>query len=546
MRRLALIMAAAGAAATFALAPSASQATRNGSQKAASRLLSVAKANAVAVQPDGKIVAGGTRAGAGSTEDPAESPDFALARYQPNGRLDPSFGKGGRVVTDFGSSSDSLLAIARQPDGKIVAAGASTPRRGPTSFALARYDSHGRLDPSFGKHGKVRVHFGPHGSVAYALALQPDGKIVAAGLNEGDPHASWVVVRFKPDGSLDRSFGDAGAVTTVFGAANEAGAVTLDPNGKILVVGDSCEAEDPWTGCVLALARYEVDGSLDPAFGKGGKATIQFPGFDDVTGEDVELRPDGKIVALATAGSDSTDDFNFALARFNADGSLDSSFGTGGTAVSDFEPGSEDSEDIAWNLDLGPDGAIAVAGYSPLGFTVALYDPQGNLDPSFGGTGFVQTDLSDEGEARDVAIAGDGKIVAVGVVDESRFVVVRYSRDGSLDPGFGKDGKLFTEFGSPVTVLASFDAADKDQGVLVRWRTIVEVNARGFNVYRDQKGRRVRANGKLLVSKGSSARGASYSFVDKAAPRHGSIMYWLQVVKRNGQRVWYGPVVPQR
>ena len=106
MRRSLLIMAAAGAAATFALAPSASLATSNGKQQGAVHLLSVANANAVAVQPDGKVVAGGYRAGAGWSQDPAEAPDFALARYKPNGLLDASFGKGGRITTDFGSSSE--------------------------------------------------------------------------------------------------------------------------------------------------------------------------------------------------------------------------------------------------------------------------------------------------------------------------------------------------------------------------------------------------------------------------------------------------------
>jgi uncharacterized delta-60 repeat protein len=553
MKRLLTAIAATGVAAMFALAPGTSQAgfAANVRQQGATRLLSVASAKALAVQPDGKIVAGGRRAGLGYTGDPAEAPDFALARYQPNGRLDPSFGKGGRVLTDFGLSSDVLWAIVLQPNGKIVAAGSSTPRtRGVSAFALARYDSRGRLDPGFGKHGKVRVHFGPSGSGAFALALQPDGKIVAAGANygNGDSHASWVVARFNSDGTLDRSFGDSGAVTTVFGPVTEADAVTLDGNGKIVVLGDSCQTEDPWTGCELALARYEADGSLDPSFGSGGKATTQYSGYDDFVGEGVAVQPDGKIVAAGSAGRIADDNYNFVLARYDADGSLDTEFGTGGTVITDFEPGSDGSEDYAWSLALGTDGAIAVSGVSAGGFTVALFEPNGNLDPSFGGTGFVHTDLSggDDDEARAVAIAADGKIVAAGVAGETRFALVRYSRDGALDAGFGKDGKVFTDFGSPVTILASFSAADTDHGVLVRWRTSVEVNARGFNVYREVKGRRVRANQKLLTSRGSSARGASYSFLDKAAPRHGALLCWLQVVKKDGTRVWYGPVVPQR
>src|SRR5439155_471295 len=138
-----IAIAAAGAAATLALAPAASQARSLHRQHGASRLLSIASATAVAIQPDGKIVAGGRRGGAGGTGDPAESPDFALARYKPNGRLDPSFGTGGRVVTDFGLSYDWLEALVLQPDGKIVAGGHSSPpsHDSDSGFALARYDA---------------------------------------------------------------------------------------------------------------------------------------------------------------------------------------------------------------------------------------------------------------------------------------------------------------------------------------------------------------------------------------------------------------------
>src|SRR5439155_11462341 len=117
---------------------------------------------------------------------------------------------------------------------------------------------------------------------------------------------------------------------------------------------------------------------------------------------------------------------------------------------------------------------------------------------------------------------------------------------GALDQRFGKGGRVFTAFAYPVTVVTSFSAADRDRGDLVQWRTAVEVNARGFNVYRERKGDRVRANHTLILSRGSSARGASYSLFDKAAPRHGELGYLLQVVKQDGTRVWYAGAVPTR
>ncbi len=543
-----IAIAAAGAAATLALAPTTSQARSLHEQHGASRVLSYATAAAVAIQPDGKIVAGGRRDGVGSTGDPAESPDFALARYKPNGRLDPSFGTGGRVLTDFSLSLDSIEAVVLQPDGKIVAGGGTSvpDQHGDSNFALARYDSRGRLDQSFGRHGKAHVHFAPFSSAARALALQPDGKIVAAGYgNDDESSRSWLVARFNPDGSLDRSFGNGGDVTTAFDRISSAGAVTLEPNGKIVVLGSSCD--DDYAVCGMAVARYDADGSLDQGFGSGGKVTTKLAGFADVSGKGVAVQADGKIVAAGTAGSEDSGNYNFIVARYKADGSLDSGFGTGGTVMTDLEPGSEESLDFASALALEPDGAIVVAGTdSHEHFAVAVYDTHGSLDPSFGGTGFVQTDLPGEGQARAVAIARDGKIVTAGLARGSRFGLVRYGRDGGLDQGFGKGGSVSTAFASPVTMVTSFSAADKDRGDLVQWRTAVEVNARGFNVYRERKGHRVRANRTLLPSRGSSTRGASYSFFDNAAPRHGELRYWLQVVKLDGRRFWYRAAVPER
>jgi uncharacterized delta-60 repeat protein len=549
MYRLLITMAAAGAAAMLALAP-ATSANRNGAPK---RALSTASARALAIQPNGKIVAGGQRRGTGYSPDPAESSDFALARYKSNGRLDPSFGVRGRVVTDFGLSYDYLQAVALQPDGKIVAAGATWPRNeGAPSFALARYDSHGRLDPRFGKHGKVRIRFGHFGSGAYALAVQPDGRIIAAGLNyrSEDTPGSWVVARFNPDGSRDRSFGDGGSVFTPVAPVTYIAGMTVDSNGKIILAGDECANDDPPTACALTLVRLNPDGSPDQSFGSSGKVSTQFPGFDDVGACGVAVQGNGQIVAAGTAGRDDNN-YNFVLARYNADGSLDSGFGEGGTVMTDLEPEAETSDDYASGLALEPDGAIVVAGVNPTeDFVVAVYDTHGVLDPSFGGTGFVHTDVSsrkhDDSWARAVAIAPDGRIVTVGE-NGNRFALVRYMRDGGLDKAFGKGGTVHTAFGSPATVVVSFAAADKDRGTLIRWGTVVEVEARGFNLYREQHGHhRVRVNSGLMPGRGSDTRGASYSFLDTAAPPHGRLYYSLELVKRDGTRVSYGRVEAER
>ena len=214
-------------------------------------------AHSVVIQPDGKIVAAGT-----VTRN--EGIEFALARYNSDGTLDGTFGTSGRVTTSF-TGNDFANAVALQGDGKIVAAGVAGPSSCPGTpcangnlFALARYDSDGSLDPTFGTDGDGRVttSFGADAE-AYSLALQADGKILAAGLTRTDGINSFALARYNGDGSLDGTFGTAGQVTTSFGGTyDQAYAVTLQGDGKIVAAG--------WTaktigGAQFALARYLND-----------------------------------------------------------------------------------------------------------------------------------------------------------------------------------------------------------------------------------------------------------------------------------------------
>ena len=233
-----------------------------------------------------------------------------LGRGRRPGDLDPTFGSGGKVTTDFGGGSDVAIGVALQPDGKIVAAGTtSTPGVGGFSdFALARYNSDGSLDATFGSGGKVTTDFG---GGAEAVALQPDGKIVAAG--SASPGATifsdFALARYNPDGSLDATFGSGGKVTTEFtGNFDQANAVALQPNGKIVAAGTA----NTGTTLEFALVRYKKHGGLDPSFGSGGKVTTDFTGSNDVACG-VALQPDRKIVAVGHAGTANSD---FALARY--------------------------------------------------------------------------------------------------------------------------------------------------------------------------------------------------------------------------------------
>ncbi len=226
----------------------------------------------------------------------------------PDGSLDPTFSTDGKVTTDFAGGFDEAFAVALQPDGKIVAAGGAVVGSSPFDFALTRYNPDGSLDPTFGTDGKATTDFGGTDE-ALAMALQPDGKIVAAGQaftgSSPDFAVDFAVARYNPDGSLDSTFGTGGKVTTDFAGFDAARAVALQPNGKIVAAGGS--------SFDFAVARYKKHGSLDPSFGPGGKVTTDFASSTDVA-RAVALQPDGKIVAAGDAATGTS--FDFALARY--------------------------------------------------------------------------------------------------------------------------------------------------------------------------------------------------------------------------------------
>jgi uncharacterized delta-60 repeat protein len=372
------------------------------------------EAFAVAVQADGRIVA------AGRTDEGNGSAlgDWALARYRADGKLDKGFGRGGTVKLDFSGAGgdDRVNALAVQADGKLVAAGFA-----PSGWALARFGSDGMLDASFGVAGKVAS---PFSGEIRALALAAGGGIVAAGFIGSD----FAVARYHPDGSLDSGFGTGGVVTTGFGDPfAEAHAVLVQADGKIVAAGHTATA-------AFALARYNPDGSLDSGFGIGGVVRTPFDGFF-VEANGLVARADGRLVA---AGSVLNNDFTsaFALAGYLADGTLDPTFGVDGKVTSDFA-----GSGAAAGLVLGADGKLVAAGSadpgtgSNLDFALARYLADGSLDPDFGVGGKVTTDFGAGGNDRANALAlqADGKLVAAGAPNVSfggqDFALARYKAD---------------------------------------------------------------------------------------------------------------------
>ncbi len=428
----------------------------------------------VAIDGDGKIVAAGYTSPVGPLDIfEAPSTDFALARYNPNGSPDLDFDGDGKVTTKFGAHPDRAHSIAIQDDGKIVAAGSSD-----GDSALARYNTDGSLDTTFSGDGKVTsdLNGSRYDDVVFGLAIQRDDKIVAVG-GSGDDFA---VTRYNIDGTLDWDFGMLGTVTTDFGAWSGDGArsVAIDGDGKIVVAGYSDQGGV--AGYDFALARYTSHGSLD------WKVTTDFGGLDDVA-RSVAVQADGKIVAAGYSTQGATG-YDFALARYNSDGSLDETFGQDmdsdgtkdGLVLTDFGA----LDDYAYSVAIDDDGKMVVVGRSNQGatgvdFALARYDSDGSLDTTFGqdmdsdGTrdGLVLTDfVGSDDHGHSVAVQTNGRIVAAGMAGGD-FALARYDSDGDLDTTFGGNGKVTTDFAGQ---------SDRADSIAVEWDGNIVVAGRSY------------------------------------------------------------------
>jgi uncharacterized delta-60 repeat protein len=368
------------------------------------------------------------------------------------GDLDPTFGNGGLVITPFPGYPQvrsSARSVAVQPDGRLVVAGNAGPSNAPRSgIALARYDSDGSLDTSFGTGGLVDTYINDSGNDATinTVLLQPDGRILAVGwdiVGPGTKYPSYrgVLARYNSDGSLDTSFGRNGIATPTHlpGVTSVSDVAALQPDGHILVAVES--------GLRLVVARYNSDGSVDSSFGTGGVAATDFSDSPGVFTTCLALQPDGDIVAAGYAYTSSTS--LVALTRFHPDGSVDTSFGAAGRVATAFP---DTPVQAVSSVAVQADGGIVVAGRASRSsqdlFALARYDSDGSLDTSFGTGGLVTTSFgSSTQDALAVALQPNGRIVAVGYV-ANRFALARYDPDGSLDESFGTGGLVTT---SPIT-----------------------------------------------------------------------------------------------
>jgi uncharacterized delta-60 repeat protein len=371
----------------------------------------------LALQGDGKLVAVGRAAGSGGR--------FALARYDLHGTLDRTFGNDGRVVTNLSPGDDVALDVAIQPDGKIVAVGRSGNGNG--AFALIRYGPKGRLDPTFGGDGVVTTDFTDQGDFAAGVALQDDGKIVAVGRAD----SAFAVARYRPGGVLDQTFKADGTVTTELTVQRDgAASVAIQPDGKLVVVGSAgvkpVDQDDSFWGIV----RYSSTGILDPTFSDDGTLIQQLTSYGDLA-LDVAVRPGGEIDVAGTSGVDGFDpDAKMVVMQLLPDGSRDFSFDFDSFAVENPTSRPDYPNAIAIQEDgkiviAGTSQSINSCCMSR--GVVIRFTVSGDPDDTFNFNGSLLTESSQAQSLNDVLIQPDGKIATAGRagVTSSTFALVR-------------------------------------------------------------------------------------------------------------------------
>lgn len=414
---------------------------------------------------------------------------FNIQAEGKGGYPDEKFGKDGFVFTQVSSEADSFANdLVIQNDGKIIAVGTSF--QNGFGFALVRYKIDGQIDPDFGNNGIVVTNIGYFQTIAFAVELQSDGKIVVGGFSDSgfnSPDYDFTIARYNSNGSLDNSFGNNGIVVTNLGSISEnVFGLTIQSDGKIIATGYS--GEDSLGGnSNIKVVRYNADGTLDTGFGSSGVVT----GPKGVS-EAVALQSDGKIVI---AGYNVKD---FVAGRYNSNGTPDTTFDGDGIVYTSFG----NNIGKASSLAIQKDGKIILGGVKKItnsvvtDFALTRYQPNGTLDTTFDNDGIVTTDFyfnSSEDFVYDVAIQKDGRIVAVGESKinntlNSSSALARYNIDGSLDKGFG-DGGTKNISGSGFLSAANSVALQKDgKFIIAGGSNVGQVNPFQFYLIRFEVG----------------------------------------------------------
>lgn len=357
------------------------------------------------VQPDGKILFCGEFFGATET-------GILVGRLFPDGSYDASFGTNGLALVDLPQSDEGLFAMTFQSDGKIVGVGQSD-----EAFIIVRLGQSGQLDPTFGTNGYTITLVGEGSNEAKDLVVLPSGKILVTGRADNGAFNDVVLLRFNQDGTLDNTFSFDGVVITDIENHDNSLSLVAHDNGKITIAGH----DGPGS---LFLIRYNEDGTLDNSFGTTGKLLLS-PGGETGSLEGLELDVDGKLVA--TGFLSGSTNYDFAVMRFNPDGTLDNTFSFDGMVTTDFDGASDQAKDVK----IQPDGKILVVGnvfQGQAGIGLIRYNTDGTLDTGFGTNGKVVTTYGSYDYGESLALQPDGKAIVVGYTNAGNFypIILRY------------------------------------------------------------------------------------------------------------------------
>lgn len=361
---------------------------------------------------------------------------------------DPGFGTDGVVNTSLDPGYDGAYAMALQPDGRIVITGTAG-SVGDLQVLVARYNSDGTLDATFDEDG-INTFDIAGDDYGYAIALQPDGKILVAGTSKTGSNTDIIVLRLDAQGQLDASFGPDG-LRVLDGSSNndKANAIAVRPDGRILVAGNAAlDGKE----CML-LAQFDADGTLDPDFGASGILKL-LVGTDNCQANALVLLDDGRCVVGGSSFTDDATRYDMAVCRVLADGTLDGSFSDDGKVV---VPVSADS-DKGYALAVRPDGHVLIGGVrnetssSQATVVVAQLDADGTPDASFGTDGIASLFAGGfPSRAEDILLQPDGKVLVCGTASPAATqrdaYLCRLEADGTPDVGFGDNGEL--RYGAP-------------------------------------------------------------------------------------------------
>lgn len=389
------------------------------------------EAKSMAFQSDGKIVTAGYFGEPGLSET---SEDFYVRRFNADGSRDSSFGDNGIAIIDLAGGTDSAWDVKIQEDGKILVAGFGW--QSWERALIMRLNSDGSLDTEFSGDGMAVIEIGGFSDRLWDIEIQDDGKIVGCGTCfVSGSNNDWCALRLHPNGNLDTSFGDGGVLSLDLGAVQiSANDLIILEDGRILMAGYT----NPSGTYLMQLAMLNSDGSLDETWNDDGLAELSIDFMDDAI-QSIAIQDDGKILAGGYSWNGS--DYDFALVRFNSDGEPDQSFGEAGFVTT---PVGNANEFIN-SLFIRSDGRIVVGGNgiidgSWFDFIVAMYNSDGSLEADFGNNGIVTTALSsDEDYIFEIKPDADGNILAVGTTENDssgeevyQMAMVKYLGDLSL------------------------------------------------------------------------------------------------------------------